>query len=433
METEEKSTNKIKVLRIIARLNIGGPSIHSILLTAGLDKTSFDSFLVTGTAEKTEGDMFYLVNEKDVRPIIIPKLSRTLNIYNDFIAFWKLFRLMRKERPDIVHTHTAKAGTLGRSAGLLYKLTKSLNLIRSRGLHRRTTREIEGSSPVKDLKLIHTFHGHVLHSYFNRIRSAFFIRIERLLGIFTHKIIAVSESLRKELIDLRIAPPEKIVAIPLGLELKKFLKIDKNSSGYRDYKSVGIIGRLVPVKNHRMFLDAAKRLRDILGFKQRIKFLIVGDGPLRQELEDYTERLGIQQDVTFTGWRRDLEKIYSELDIIVLTSLNEGTPVALIEAMAAGKPVISTEVGGVKDLFSNRFDTKKNEGKSTIKYFDQGILIDSGDVESLATAIKELLKNDRLREKMGKRGRKAVYPKYDISRLIEDMKIFYMNSAGERK
>lgn len=428
-----KSAGKIKVLRIIARLNIGGPAIHTILLTEGLDKSRFDSLLVTGTAEESEGDMFYLANEKDVQPIIIPELSRSLNMRKDIIAFWKLFCLIRKERPDIIHTHTAKAGALGRLAVLLYKFTQYLSLDKLRKLRRGTLHRIEGVPTINYLRVIHTFHGHVLHSYFGRIKSTFFIWIEKLSAKFTHKIIAVSESVRKELIDLKIALPEKVVTIPLGLELEKYLKIEKDGPENRDYKSVGIIGRLVPIKNHSMFLDAAKKLSDNLGFGQSMKFLIVGDGALRLELESYAERLGIMQNVTFTGWIIDLEKLYSELDIVALTSLNEGTPVALIEAMAAGKPVISTEVGGVRDLFSTLLETKRDESKSMIGYYNQGILIDSGDVESMASAIKELVKNDELREKMGKMGRKTVYPKYDITRLIDDMEVLYLNLIGEGK
>lgn len=415
MELKGKFTGKIKVLRIIARLNIGGPAIHTILLTERLDKSKFDSVLVTGMAEESEGDMIYLAEEKGVRPIIIPELRRALNVRNDIIAFWKLFCLIKREKPDIIHTHTAKAGTLGRLAYLLCKLNSRLSTF--------------SFQP----KIIHTFHGHVLHSYFSRIRSALFILIERFQALFTHKIIAVSENVRKELINLRIVPPEKIVTIPLGLELEKYLEIEKDGPGDREYKSVGIIGRLVPVKNHRMFLDAAKKLKDTLDFKQKIKFFIVGDGSLRQELESYAEKLGIKQDVTFTGWLKDLEKIYSELDIVTLTSLNEGTPVALIEAMAAGKPVISTAVGGVKDLFSNLSEARGGGSKAMIKYYDQGILIHSEDAENMATAIKELLKNDEKRKKVGNMGRIAVYPKYDISRLINDMKIFYLKLIGEGK
>jgi len=431
MGLEEKSLRKIKVLRIIDRLNIGGPAIHTILLTEGLDKNRFDSVLVTGTVEKSEGDMFYLASEKDIRPIIIPELSRSLNMRKDIITFWKLLRLIKREKPDIIHTHKAKAGALGRLAGLLHRFTHFRPQIKLKNFHGGMQTEIKGTPTKRKLKLIHTFHGHVLHSYFTRTKSVFFIWIERFLGLFTNKIIAVSENVRKELIDLRITSPQKITAIPLGLELEKYLKIGNNSSQNRGYKSVGIIGRLVPVKNHEMFLDAAKKLREISSFEQRIKFFIVGDGQLRQELENYAENLGIKQDVTFTGWIKDQEKIYSELDIVVLTSLNEGTPVALIEAMAAGRPVISTDVGGVKDLFNGQFKANRDGDKRTLRYYDQGILIDSQDPVSMARALKELLESDEKRIKMGEAGRKSVYPKYDISRLIDDMNIFYMNLTGE--
>ena len=406
---------KIKILRIIARLNIGGPAIHTILLTEGLEKSRFETVLVTGTAEKSEGDMLYLANEKDVQPIVISELGRNLNVYKDIIAFLKLCHIIKKEKPDIIHTHTAKAGALGRLAALLYKLKACTVTYRLKP------------------KLVHTFHGHVLHSYFGRIKSKFFIWIEKFLAIFTDKIIAVSESVRKELFALKIASPHKIITIPLGLELTKYLKIDKNSLKNKDNNSVGIIGRLVPVKNHKMFLDAVKKLKENLGFKQRIKFLIVGDGPLRKELENYAERLGTKEDVIFTGWQEDLEKIYSEIDIVALTSLNEGTPVALIEAMAAGRPVISTDAGGVKDLFTKQFKTRNDDSNAMIRHYDQGILVDSDDVDNMAAAIIELLGNADLRENMAKMGRKTVYPKYDISRLIEDMKIFYMDLIGENK
>ena len=403
-----KSTRKIKVLRIIDRLNIGGPAIHTILLTAGMNKDRFNSLLVTGTVDKDEGDMFFLAEEKKVRPIIITEMSRSLVMFNDITAFLKLFFLIKKERPDIIHTHKSKAGTLGRIAGLLFKLT---------------------FNP----KLVHTFHGHVLHSYFGKLKSLMFTWIERILGFLTDKIIVVSESVRRELIELKIASPEKIVTIPLGLELGRYLKIENKNLKKNSHQSVGIIGRLVPVKNHKMFLDAAKQLLSDIDFERRMKFLIIGDGPLRQNLEVYSQKWGLTEDVIFKGWIKNLKNSYSDIDIVVLTSLNEGTPVALIEAMAAGKPVISTDVGGVKDLFSNRMGKKRDENKSTIRYYDQGIFVDSGDVESLAQAIKELLKDDGLRKKMGIMGRKTVYPKYDISRLIDDLKGLYLNLTGGRE
>jgi len=377
---------KIKILRIIARLNIGGPAIHTILLTQGLDKSRFESILVAGISEKNEGDMFYLAEEKGVRPVIIPELGRKLSLRNDIIAFWKIFCLIKKERPDIIHTHTAKAGTLGRLAALLA------------GFYCKP-------------KLIHTFHGHVLHSYFGRIKSALFIWIERALAISTYKIIVVSENLRKELIGLKIAGPKKITAIPLGLELDGYLKnIENNSLENRDYKSVGIIGRLVPIKNHKMFLDAAKRIKDTLGLRQKMKFSIVGDGPLRQELETYAKNLGIGENVTFTGWIKDLRNVYSELDVVTLTSLNEGTPVALIEAQAAGRPCVATKVGGV----ANVVDQARG-----------GFLVPSGDIDKFVAAVIKLLSNPGLMKTMGEYGRNEVKDRFSESRLIKEVGALY--------
>ena len=393
---------KIKVLRIIARLNIGGPAIHTILLSEGLNESRFETVLVAGLPEKDEGDMIYLAEEKLVRPIIISELRRSLNLRNDFIAFWKLFCLIRKEKPDIIHTHTAKAGTLGRLAGLLYKFSSKLPP--TPRLRRA------GKAQSSKVRIVHTFHGHVLHSYFGRVKTALFIWIERILAIFTTKIIAVSENLRKELIELKISSPHKIITVPLGLELGKYLKIENNGFRGRDYKSIAIIGRLVPVKNHKMFLDSARKLKDALGFRQRLKFLVVGDGPLRQELESYAERLGIREDVTFSGWIKDLDKVYSELDIVALTSLNEGTPVALIEAQAAARPCVATCVGGVRDVI-------EDEGG--------GFLVPSKDIEKFAQALINLVNNPGLMKSMGEYGRDRVKNRFSKDRLIKDIEALY--------
>lgn len=398
---------KIKVLRIIARLNIGGPAMHTILLTEGLDKNRFQTLLVTGLAEKAEGDMSYLAKGKGIRPIIIPELGRTLNMRNDIIAFWRLFCLIKKEKPDIVHTHTAKAGTLGRLASLLYKIIYQL------------------SPSCRRLKLIHTFHGHVLHSYFGKTKTTIFTWIERLLAIFTNRIVAVSENLRKELIELKIGRPEKIIAIPLGLELENYLKIENYNSPVKDYKTIGIIGRLVPIKNHKMFLDVAKRLKDTLGAKHKIKFLIVGDGPLRQDLESYAKRLGIKQDVIFLGWVKDLAKIYSELDIVALTSLNEGTPVALIEAQAAARPYVATDVGGIRNLLEPVCQE--------IKLPADRILIKPNDIESFSKSLSLLLDNGNLRESFGQASRKFVKINFTKERLINNIEKLYNGIFNKSK
>jgi glycosyltransferase involved in cell wall biosynthesis len=376
-------------------LNIGGPTIHTILLTTGLGKDRFKSILVTGKEEDREGDMLYLAQEKDVQPIIIPELSRKLNFHNDIIAFWKLFHLIKKEKPDIIHTHTAKAGALGRLAGLLYNLSSVFQLL-SRGRKRCI--------------VIHTFHGHVLHSYFGKFKSRVFVWIEKILAIFTDQIIAVSESLRKELITLKIADPNKIITIPLGLELEKYLKLASNDFREKQDRSIGIIGRLVPVKNHKMFLQVVKKIKDTVENSKKIKFFIVGDGPLRSELESYARKLGINESVIFSGWIKDLEKIYAQLDIVALTSLNEGTPVALIEAQAAARPCVATNVGGV----ANVIEEKRS-----------GILVSSQNIERFAQAIIDLLNKPDLMNIMGKHGRNMVREKFAKKRLLNDIENLY--------
>lgn len=395
---------KIKILRIIARLNIGGPAIHTILLAEGLDKDRFESLLVCGEISKDEGDMSYYARQKNVEPYFIPELKRELNIFNDIAAFKKIYRLIQSEEPDIIHTHTAKAGSLGRSAAILYNF---VNILKG-----------------KRVKLIHTFHGHVFEGYFGRLKTFLFIIIERILGFFTYKIITVSESVKKELIFFDITKESKIEVIPLGFELDRFLNIlpkDDNS-----VLSVGIVGRLIPIKNHRLFLQAAAKVIK-RGVSANLRFKVIGDGQLRQELEGFSRQLGIEAQVDFLGWRKDLVKVYSDLDAVVLTSINEGTPVSLIEAMASAKPVIATDVGGVKDLFFKAGDYNM-QSQAGIKVYDNGILCESGNISGVAEALRLLLDNARLRKTMGENGRGFVRGRFSKERLIKDIELLYNNS-----
>jgi len=383
---EQKHTYKI--LRIIARLNIGGPALHCIILNSELDPRRYVSLLVTGIESPYEGNMYELAQYKKVEPIVIYALGREIFFKEDFRALIRLIRLINRERPDIVHTHTAKAGTLGRIAA---KLT---------------------GVPI----VIHTFHGHVFHSYFGFFRTKFFLWLERLLAKFTDVIITVSEQQREEIIKYKIAEPEKIIAIPLGLDLKPFINSDTDPNEVRrefsvpeETKLVGIVARLVPIKNHVCFLEAA---RLVLAHYDNVRFMIVGDGELRSTLEHKARDLGIEDRVIFMGFQNNLQKIYAGLDIIALSSYNEGLPVALIEAMAAGKPVISTDVGGVVDLILDG---------------DNGLLVPSNDPKSLAEATLYLLEHPERRKMMGVAGRKKVYPHFDKKRLVRDIDNLYEN------
>jgi len=389
---------KIKILRIIARLNIGGPAIHTILLTAELDKNKFDSLLVYGKESKDEGNMLYYAQEKGIKAYLVPELTRELNLVNDLCAFFKILKLIQQEKPFIIHTHTAKAGTLGRSAGILYNF-----------LHPFRKRKI---------KLVHTFHGHIFSGYFNKFTTNFFISIERILGFFSAEIITVSESVKKELLMYDIAGLNKIQVIPLGFELNKFLSIPL---AQRTPSNIGIIGRLVPIKNHRLFLEAAaKVIHDDPEIK--LKFKIIGDGELRSELEGYSAKLNITNHVIFMGWQKDLSAVYSDLDIVVLTSLNEGTPVSLIEAMASGRVVVATDVGGIRDLLGQTIKSEPNEDFETL---ERGLIIKSGDYFGLANAVKLLLHNPQLRKDLALKSRDFVKNNFTKERLIKDIENLY--------
>lgn len=389
---------KIKILRIIARLNIGGPAIHAILLTDGLDKSRFDTLLISGSVGKDEAEMLYYALQKNVNPHYILELKRELNFLNDILAFKKIYKLIKTEQPDIIHTHTAKAGALGRLAGIIYN-----------ALHFN-----------KRIKLVHTFHGHIFNGYFNRFKTLLFILIERFLAGLTSKIITVSDSIKDELISLGITKEDKIKVIPLGFELEKFLAIPPRKN---DILHVGIVGRLVSIKNHRLFLKAAAGV--IMENPQiKLKFMIIGDGELRKELEEYSTLLGISSKVDFLGWQEDLPKVYSDLDIVALTSINEGTPVSLIEAMASGKPVVATDAGGVRDLLGNQIDIDTKPHKK-FKILERGLLVDSQDDIGFAFALTYLIKHNELRKILGTRGREFVKNRFSKNRLIIDIEALY--------
>jgi glycosyltransferase involved in cell wall biosynthesis len=348
--------------------------------------------LVTGVEGRYEGNMLDLAAAKGVEPIIIPQLRRNVGPVGGLITLFKLFRLMRRQKPHIVHTHTATAGLLGRLAAKL------------------------AGVPV----VVHTFHGHVLHGYFGPILSKGLVWMERFLARLSDRIVTVSEGQKRELAGYGVAPLEKITVVPLGFELEDLLACECHRGELRhelglvaEAKLVAIVARLVPVKNHPLFLQVAKLVAEAM---PQARFLVVGDGELREELEAYTRDLGLDGRVLFTGWRRDLPRVYADLDVVALTSINEGTPVSLIEAMAAGVPVAATAVGGVPDVVAN--------GKT-------GYLVKAGDAEGMAQAIIELLRNPERAHEIGQRGREAVYPRFAAQTLIANVERLYAELLGE--
>ena len=404
---DRESSSKMRILRIIARLNIGGPAIQAVFLSGPDMEPGYRSTLVCGQIGPYEGDMTYLAQEKGINPVIVPELGRELSPLKDLSGFIALRRIIKKNRPLVVHTHTAKAGTLGRLAVF------SLNFARPN--HRK-------------IKTVHTFHGHVFHSYFGEFKSMAFRLIEKLLAKSTDMIVALSHSQSRD-IEFRfgIAGSEKIRIIPLGFDLRPFKECDNYRSDMRyrllpddNVFCLGMIGRLTAIKNNHLLLEAAAKIkswRDI----EKFHFLIIGDGELRKELEQKTLELGISDYITFTGWQRDLPPFYGALDGVVLTSQNEGTPVALIEAMAAGKPIISAQVGGVKDLLGSAVISADGD----FAVAPRGILISSGDANALAKAMIYLReKRDRM-SRVVTRAREFAMTNFSKERLVDDICSLY--------
>jgi glycosyltransferase involved in cell wall biosynthesis len=412
----------MKILRVIARLNVGGPARHVVWLSDGLVRSGYPVVLVAGVVPRGEDDMGHLAEKAGLRTIILPQMSREISA-KDPIAAWKLYRLMVREKPDIVHTHTAKAGTVGRVAGMMYRWLTPAALI----------------GRPRTCKLVHTYHGHVFHSYYGPLKTRIFLTVERILArLATDRIVVISEQQRIEIHEtFRVGRREQFRVVPLGIDVKAFADWQARRSQLRDELGcaetdhlVGIVGRLTEVKNHEMFLRVAARLRELFESDgkrhSRVKFLIIGDGHLRPELELQARALGLQEDLMFLGTRYDREFFYPPLDVVALTSLNEGTPLTLIEGMANARPVISTVVGGVVDLLGDCLDSQ-GDG---YKICERGIGVRSNDVEGFARGLKFLLEHENEGQAMGLRGRAFVEQGYSRERLITDMIALYDSLAG---
>lgn len=378
--------DRIRVLRIIARLNVGGPALHTVLLTERLAPERYDSRLVTGVPDATEGDYLALRGLALERLVRLPTLGRELSGSRDLRTLGHLVRIMRELRPHIVHTHTAKAGTLGRLAAVL------------------------AGVPVR----VHTFHGHVFDGYFSPAKTRAFLAIERALARRTQRILTVSESVREELLALGIGRPEQITVVPLGLELEPFARAHEHRGELRrelgidqDTPLVGIVARLVPIKAHEVFLAAAARIVERV---PECRFVVVGDGERRDELVALAERSGLGARCHFLGWRADLARINADLDVAMITSRNEGSPVALIEAMAAGLPVVATAVGGVPDLVTDG---------------THGHLAPVDDAARLAAATVALLGDRARRLAFGAAGRELVLARHGAGRLVAEIDAIY--------
>jgi len=380
--------SKIRVLRIQSRICVGGPAIHTELLSKYLDNKRFDTILVGGALEAGEKSRIPLLREQGISVTTIPEMGRELSFWRDLRAIIKLYRLIKQEKPDIVHTHTAKAGAVGRLAAWLARV------------------------PV----IVHTFHGHVFRGYFGFLKTKFFILMERLLAKISSQIVVISPAQFKDMVEIfKIAPGNKTRIIPLGFELERFLSLRKNNS-LREWLNLpeksfllGIIGRLVPIKNHEMALQAVNRLRQT-GVPAHL--CVVGDGELRAKLERHVHQNGLGAFVHFLGWRLDIENIYAGIDALLLTSQNEGTPVAIIEAMASGVPVVATNGGGVGDLIQDQIT---------------GMLSPPNDYDSLVTKIRQIFESNPLRERLTVNAKSFVSGIYAYKRLVTDIETLYFS------
>lgn len=401
-----------RVLRIINRFNLGGPTHNAAYLTRYLP-SDYETLLVGGSQEATEEGSHHILQNLGVEPLILPELQREVAPWRDRGAYTRIKKLIKEFKPDIVHTHAAKAGAVGRMA----------------------------AADLGVKAIVHTFHGHVFHSYFGPVRTALYKNIERFLARRSSSIIAISDKQKSELVDEhRITRAEKVSVIPLGFDLSRF-QTDQEAKralfrkvyGVADDEiAIGIVGRLVPIKNHDLFLDVLARVSRRTG--RKLRAFIVGDGEEREHLQERVNALGLSQVmgpyfnghgfghgvngkpmveralVTFTSWIKEVDIVNAGVDIVMLTSLNEGTPVSLIEAQAANKPIISTRVGGIENVVVPE---------------NTALLSESGDVRGLEEQLMRLVENDALRRAMGQGGWAHVSERFHYTRLVNDVDRLY--------
>jgi glycosyltransferase involved in cell wall biosynthesis len=386
-----------KVLRIINRFNIGGITYNVSYLSKYL-APEYETLLVGGPEEKGEDSSLYIPESLGLKPLVLNQFQREVNVSSDFRAYKEIKNLIKEFKPDIVHTHASKAGAIGRLAAIHCKV------------------------PV----IVHTFHGHVFHSYFGKLKTAFYITIERYLAKHSTAVIAISNKQKHELSEIfNIAPKEKIHVVPLGFNLEKFTtNKEKNREEFRfkyrlepEQIAIGIIGRLAPIKNHSLFIEAIAFLKQN-GIKN-FKSFIIGDGDTKDSIIESCKKNGVTWsdnpaeavDVIFTSWITNVEWALHGLDVVTLTSLNEGTPVSIIEAQAAGKYVVATNVGGIEDILHPECGLLSNvNDKNT--FFDN----------LLTTCIQQ-----KFRSEVAKKGEKWALSNFGFGRLVEDMRQLYQH------
>jgi glycosyltransferase involved in cell wall biosynthesis len=393
------SEEPIRVLRVIARLNMGGPAIHVTRLAAGLETRGYHTTLVAGSLAWGEDSMAFLAERLGVSVVSVPEIQREISVLHDLRSILRIASLIREERPHILHTHTAKAGAIARAAALLAG---------------------DARPPV----VLHTFHGHVLKGYFDPSRTAVFRQVERSLARASDVLIAVSPEVRDDLVELGVAPREKFAVIRLGIPLAERLADATVDRDYRhlygisrDAFVIGWVGRMTGVKDAGAVLEIVRATRE-RGVDAVL--CMVGDGPDRDRLEQLARDLGIARSCFFVGYQSEIAGYYRLFDAFVLPSVNEGTPVSAIEALASETPVVANRVGGVPDVVRDGVD---------------GFLVEAGDVDGAAARLAELADDPRLRMQLGESGGARVLGRYSVARLVDDVDRLYralLESKGLR-
>lgn len=380
----------LRIVHAIARLNVGGAALSVLELAAEQQQRGHDVLVVAGTLAPGEESMRYVADELGVAVEPLPALGRELDARRDIAAVRRLRALLRSRRPDVLHTHTAKAGATGRIAAQL-------------------------AGRARPRAIVHTFHGHVLSGYFAPRRERVFRMVERALGRTTGAIVAVSEEVREDLVRLRVAPRGRIVVVPYGFDLGRHELVDAASraASRRELAlddgtfAIGWAGRLTEIK--RPF-DLVRTLRTLLDRDVAATLVLVGDGPLRGDVEDLARELGVGERCRLLGYRQDLRQLYPAFDALLLTSANEGTPVVAIEALAAGVPVVATNAGGTATVVV--------EGQS-------GLLAAVGDTDRLAAALSELATDPGRRAALGRYGKHDVTARFATARMADDVEAIY--------
>ena len=394
------NNSKIKVLRILNRFNVGGPVYNATYLTKYLNSDIYETLLIGGKPENHEQSADYILNDLDISFKELKFMRRAISPFYDLISLIQIIFIIYKYRPNIIHTHAAKSGLLGRFAALLY---------------------------YKKVIVVHTYHGNVFEGYFSNFKNKIILLIERFLAKHSTKIIAISKLQSNDLIfKYKICKKGKIEIIPLGFDLNKFTKnikikrekLRKEFNVNDNTVLITIVGRIVPIKNHKLFIDVINYCKN--KSRKDIKALIVGDGSETEEIIKYTEEIGLSSsymdlnkecDVLFTSWRSDIDSILAASDIVCLTSLNEGTPVSIIEAMASKTASISTDVGGVSDIIENNISG----------------IVSSNELNDFGELLLKMIENNDFRLILAEKGQSKSLENFNYHKLVYNIESLYQN------